>query len=190
MLVWLQLGGGMGKLFNSSGFVDSNVVSVPPGHGVEFASLPPFLRVLLSTDGTVTKSLESFFWEPVSVANVEQKEIVLKESLPFLGASKGQNVISRKVSLIGEQSELTFAFAQSYICLDKIPETVREDLSVGKLGIGELLRECGLETYRDIVDIGQSISESGELIWRTYLIVIDHQPVIQITESFPLSVYA
>ncbi|MBI5751739.1 MAG: DUF98 domain-containing protein [Hydrogenophilales bacterium] len=61
-----------------------------------------------------------------------------------------------------------------------------------------MLRERGLETYREILDVGQSVEpqlkdvfgfDPGDLIYRTYRIVIQHQPAIQITEKFPCSVY-
>ena len=54
--------------------------------------------------------------------------------------------------------------------------------------VGELLRERGLETYREILDVGQS-DVAGEQIYRTYRIVIQHQAAIMITETFPCSVY-
>src|SRR5262245_31461994 len=33
----------------------------------QFAGLPPLLRALLLTDGTVTKVLEAYLWEPIRV---------------------------------------------------------------------------------------------------------------------------
>jgi len=61
------------------------------------------------------------------------------------------------------------------------------------VGVGELLRECGLETYREIVAIGEGGAAEpladDESIWRTYRIVMEHQPFIQITEFFPRPIY-
>ena len=51
------------KLFNVSGYLRGEL-HAEDGQVLEFDKLPAFLRVLLSADGTVTKILESFFWEP------------------------------------------------------------------------------------------------------------------------------
>ena len=42
-----------------------------------FNQLPPILRVILSTDGTVTSVLESFFWETVKVDVLTHEMLIL-----------------------------------------------------------------------------------------------------------------
>ena len=76
---------------------------------------------------------------------------------------------------------------------------MRNQLIAGTIGIGELLRDKGLETYRQVIDIYREIKKEvvpgsksyycGELICRTYLIHIDNEPVIQVTEKFPYRLY-
>lgn len=180
----------MNSLFTANGYCESGVVDAPEGR-FDLAALPPFLRVLMSTDGTVTKSLEAFFWEPISVDKVRQADITLRENEPVLGAEIGQKVLERCVQLIGGHSGQVYVKAKSLIRTEVLPSSVREQLNAGALGIGELLRECGLETYREIVDIGldKPSSTEGSAVWRRYRIVMAHQPFIQITEHFPLARY-
>lgn len=158
--------------------------------GLDFASLPAFLRVLLTTDGTVTKSLEAFFWEPVAVENRGQEYCTLQEPLPLLQRPKGAQLLRRRVALRGVESGRLLVWAESWINTQLLTAALRADLELGQVGIGELLRDCGLETYRQIVECGyESESEAGECVWRRYVIVQAGQPFIQIQEYFPLSVY-
>lgn len=154
---------------------------------LDVASLPAFLRVLLTTDGTVTNSLEAFFWEPVAVETIAQREMVLVEDTPHIERSAGDTVLARRVQLRGLDTDTRYVEAESLIRLDLLPANFQDELVAQKMGIGELLRDCGLETYREILEVG--CDEETKNLWRTYRIVTDHHPFIQITEHFPLSVY-
>lgn len=184
----------MNKLFISSGFVEDGVLANARGETLCMRSLPRFLRVLLTTDGTVTKSIESYFWEPVNVINLGQSYVHLGHPADFINKVAGDKVLERCVELVGERSGKQFAHARSLICTQYLGEQLRADLEAGRVGIGELLRECGLETYREIMQIGYTdqdhcFATEDKLIWRTYRIVMDRHPLIQITESFPLAAY-
>ncbi len=190
MLIWL-VGGFMSKIFNSSGYIHAGFIESSSGEQLDFSVLPPFLRVLLSTDGTVTKSLESFFWEPVKVDAVEQKLVTLSSELPALDLNQGDAVLSRKVELVGDNSKKIYSYADSYICVDKLPDFIARSIIEGDIGIGELLRERGLETYREIIDFGIRFrGQDKESVWRSYLIMHEKQAIISITEYFPLSIYS
>lgn len=190
----------MESYFKTRGYVPGGVIVNCRQEDFDFAALPPFLRTLLVTDGTVTKSLEAYFWEPVAVENLKQGEITLQYDLEWLGLKRGEAALQRQVRLKGADSGNVYAYAQSMLKLDLLPQPLRDDLLAGKIGIGELLRECGLETYREILDIGSIRDESldavfgaqqcGDLVYRCYRIVIAHQPTILITEKFPRRLYA
>ncbi|MGI9283571.1 MAG: chorismate--pyruvate lyase family protein [Endozoicomonas sp.] len=159
-------------------------------------TLPPFLRTLLVTDGTVTKNLEAYFWENVSVIKQGQKAVTLEQDLPLINARKSSEVFKRDVLLQGSESQHIYAFAESYLRPEALQEGLKEPLIKGSIGIGELLRETGLETYREIVDIGremyrpaQTKHESFEVIYRVYVIFIGGQATIQITERFPYQLF-
>ncbi len=184
----------MNTLFTSSGFLLDGQLSGPNGSAILIHSLPPFLRVLLTTDGTVTKSIESFFWEPLTVVNLGQKYIWLSQPAPVINKKEGERVLQRRVKLKGKHTLDEYVFAESLICTQYLSDNMRLDLEEGRVGIGELLRECGLETYREIISVGYDEQGEGTMfnepnVWRTYRIVMAHHPLIQITESFPLRAY-
>jgi chorismate-pyruvate lyase len=177
----------MNTLFGSSAYVETEHFLSKTENALSLSELPAFLRVLLTTDGTVTKSLEAYFWEPVSVFSVSQGLQVLHFDAPNLNRKAGSTLISRRVELRGKTSCRIYASAESLICDERLPVKLKTELNAQRLGVGELLRECGLETYREILGVGQS--ERGDSVWRTYRIVMEHHPFIQITEHFPLAEY-
>lgn len=151
------------------------------------ADIPAFLRVLLSTDGTVTKSLEAFYWEPIEVVSAGQRLQPLAADEPLLQKRRGEEILERRVHLVGMRSGTLYANACSIIASQALPTEVREGLSAGRLGIGELLRDSGFETFREIIDYGHS-KPAGH-VWRRYLIRMRSQPLILIREEFPLASY-
>lgn len=178
----------MTRLFTSTGYIDRQ----DEPNAELMKTLPSFLRVLLATDGTVTKSLEAFFWEPIAVQNHGQGYLQLEADAPVINRSAGDTVLRRSVQLQGRHSGSRYASAVSLICTEMLSTSLTTRLEAGRMGIGELLRDCGLETYREVVAIGRGGDnpDSDEAsVWRTYRIVTDHKPFIQITEFFPLSIY-
>lgn len=171
--------------FRTRGFIEGGIIQNAADISIDIGALPPFLRTLLVADGTVTKSLEAFFWEKVNVETVAQDDHELDHKIKSIEARAGDHVLKRKVMLRGEKSEQIYAYATSYLRLETLDAEVKESLLSGKIGIGELLREIGLETYREIIDFG----EEPEMVYRTYVIHIGGKPIIQITERFPLDVF-
>ena len=178
----------MQAYFKSRGYVPGGVITNSKNEVFHMERLPAFLRTLLVADGTVTKSLEAFFWEQIEVENRGQHIVAAPMDVPELDLPAGTQVLERDVCLRGMESKRAYAEAHSLIKLEALPEHLREDLQLGRIGIGELLRERGLESYREILDVGQS-SSMPDAIYRTYRIVIQHQAAILITETFPCFVY-
>ena len=183
----------MSALFTSSGFTQSGSVTTYSGNVVNVQAWPPFLRVLLTTDGTVTKSLEAFFWEEVAVVALAQRVADLYKDEPAIGRRAGDGVLYRQVQLCGRVSQRCYAEAESLILPQCLPEPLRDALESGNMGIGEILRESGLETYREILDLGEACGivagAEQRYVWRLYRILMKSTPVMQITERFPLAVY-
>ena len=175
--------------FRTRGFIEGGVIQNREDISVNISALPPFLRTLLVADGTVTKSLEAFFWEKVNVETIAQNDHKLAQKIEWIDANVGDHVLKREVKLCGESSGETYAYATSYLQLETLDTEVKDSLLSGKIGIGELLREIGLETYREVIDIGKEIGKEDEVIYRTYVIHIGGNPIIQITEHFPLGCY-
>jgi len=201
----------MKSYFRSSGFLESSLIKTDSGNQLDLASVAPFLRTLLVMDGTVTKALESWFWEPVKV--IPQNNMQANQD----------QILEREVLLRGEKSSRIFACARSSVSLDKLPENISSALVAGDRGIGELLREKGLESYRELFNInflkendinkkhdsllttlveGVDLSSADstpdsmivpsdrfEIISRSYKIWINSQPAIIVTEYFPVPLY-
>lgn len=179
----------MSTLFTSRGYTPLDSLALNGGAELHLPELSPFLRVLLITDGTVTKSIESFFWEPVAVIKVRQQREILQQDLHSIEKKQGDEIIVRDVRLVGEQSDTVYAYASSVIRPDALPETICRDLELDRVGIGELLRECGLETYRELIHFDKATVSGVDCITRTYRIVMGQHPFIEITEKFPVHVY-
>lgn len=185
--------------FRSRGFIEGGIVHNCEKMAMDMEALPPFLRTLLVTDGTVTKSLEAFFWENIKVEMRMQEQCWLTQDLPFINAKTGEHALKRDVVLKGTKTSDIYAYATSYLLTGLLDEEVKQQMLGGKIGIGELLREIGLETYREIVDFGREVfnactKEGGEpeyveAIYRTYVINIGGNPAIQITERFPIRLF-
>lgn len=174
------------KRFKAKGYSHEPVLLNSLEPKLDFAQLPAFLRTLLVTDGTVTKCLEAFYWEPVKVESTEQELVTLNQDLASLSIAAGSEVLMRNVKLVGEHSQTCYALADSVIAINNLPDQLSMALKNGQIGIGELLREKDLATYREIIDIFQT---RADYISRTYRILIEQLPAIQVTEHFPLPVY-
>jgi len=183
--------------FRCEGFLrDGTIPMRGGGHEVPIHDLPPFLRALLVTDGTVTKILEAYFWEPVEVQTLQQEFVAAERPIPWIRIEPAARVLIRRALLRGVDSRRVYATAFSVIRTELIPETFRQRLIDREIGIGVLIRDSGLESYREVLEVGmeQPTPQAGqnevdEQVFRTYRIIIRREPVILITESFPLGMY-
>ena len=185
--------------FHNSGYSPDVVAPSINGSFIKLSTLPPFLRTLMVADGTVTKALEAFFWEKINVIPMINKYEVTASANKSLNCAAGTRVLCREVLLKGENSDTVYASARSLVITEGLPEKLVKGLEKGLIGIGELLSIQGCETYRDIMNINHFPEESqedsfinqfqGDVISRSYRISVDKEPVIQVTEYFPISVY-
>lgn len=177
--------------FIARGFIEGGIVTTPRQQQLDVQRLPPLLRTLLVTDGTVTKVLEAYFWEPVNVESVEQHIETATDTIDALGIAKGEAYLRRDVRLRGRESGDTYVWAHSIIRLRELPADITRELIDGRIGIGQLLRTRGLETYREVIDLfEQNAPDSGEKqVCRTYRIYLHDVPAITVTEQFPLQLY-
>ncbi len=190
------------EAFKSRGCPAVESSGLQPHSFALIAELPPLLRTLLVTDGTVTRSLEAFFWEPVEVQQVALSSIVSAHEIPWVEAAVGEKLLLREVKLIGKNSRNVYASAYSVVRLDLIPLTMRTQLERGGIGIGVLIREAGLESFRELLDVGTasdlsfetmepeaSDDEHTDIVYRTYRIYLGKQPALLVTEKFPKDLY-
>jgi len=186
--------------FCSRGFLRDALIRCTDGTDVPIRNLPPFLRALLVTDGTVTKTLEAYFWEPVEVVALQQEFIHVEQSIAWIRLAPGDQVLTRRGLLRGLESKQIYARAFCIIRTQLIPETLRQRLIDRRAGagIGVLIRDSSLESYREVLEVGiepagksedPTASKQSDLVFRTYRVIIDGEPVILITERFPLHRY-
>jgi len=176
------------------GFHADETPDAPADHP-RLDELPPFLRALLVTDGTVTRFLEAFTWEPIEVRLIDQAETILESEIPELELGPGQSVVKRQVLLHGASTGRNYTFAESLIRTDRLWDGLREELLKGRLGMGEILRDRRMETYREILSLREEKAETlpgpmnvdgrERVLVRSYRIFHRQAPVILITEKFP-----
>lgn len=165
---------------------------------VAFANLPPVLRVLLLTDGTVTHSLAAYFNEAIEVRCLQQGRAQASAAV-FGQSGPPQDVIEREVMLTGEESGREYAHAFSTICLQGLDADMQQQLAAGEAGIGELLSARNLETFREITriyvcdyDVDRPVPfavPAPVVLARDYTIHSHGRAVIRVTEEFPVDAY-
>jgi chorismate-pyruvate lyase len=176
--------------FRCEGFVRDGTIVSDTGQPVAIDALPPFLRALLVTDGTVTKLIEAYFWEPVVVDTLRQELVVAEDEIPWVQIAGGDRIMIRRARLRGADSGKAFAQAFSVIRTELIPTHFRQRLIDREIGIGALIRDSGLESYREVMEVGiEPDTGDRDAVFRTYRIIIAGEPVILITETFPLALY-
>ncbi len=162
---------------------------------IDLAQVPPLLRALLVTDGTVTKFLEAYLWEPIRVEKLFQEDILMDHDLPWLDLKSGDPVLKRKIVLRGLFTGHVYTFAESIVRVDRLWDGLREDLLTGRLGMGELLRDRRMETYREVLSVDRDVagqwaaplevSPQESILRRSYRIFTQQRPTILIQEVFP-----
>lgn len=204
MLEWFYKKSGdalANQAFRCEGYVRDGVISNGQQKDIPMDKLPPFLRTLIVTDGTVTKTLEAFYWEPVSVDILEQDLTQAELPIEWLDVKKTDDVLIRKVHLRGEHSGKIYASALSVIRPGVIPAEQSKRLMERSIGIGALIRDAGVESYRELLEVGVEQSptymhiddidnpQPQDLVYRTYRIFIGGKPALLITEFFPWNLY-
>lgn len=186
--------------------------ATPHGHGdpdersepaPALASLSLLQRILLTTDGTVGRILEQYTGESIEVVKLEQSfepaqkgQVELGLSDPELGYMGPEKVLLRRVILRGSRSGQNLIYAESTFRTEKLPTGLLERLLSTAVSIGQLLTEQRMETFREILASGQEhageactyfgLEPSDMLLFRTYRIFLSSQPVVMITEKFPV----
>lgn len=171
---------------------------------MNLSQLTPFQRALLVIDGTVTQFIEAYTFSPVEVVLLHQEVQTLSTDHAWLDAKKETEVVVRQVVLQTDQKDVqqptVHAYATSIVVLDRIPQIIREGLTLKGRGLGQLLQRSGLESRRDLLwwglkrskDLPEALAhlEGKPFLSRTYRIVTDGQPIMLINEQFPLNRYA
>lgn len=154
-----------------------------------------FQRMLLGTDGTVTRLLEAYAGEPVEVVKLRQDLDTAGAAGEDLCLPAGERVLRRHVVLRGRRSRQNLLYAEAVVVPARADPGFMDALLGTDVPIGALLADHRTETFREILVVAREragpcgahfgIDAGAELIFRTYRIVTRRQPVILITEKFP-----
>lgn len=157
-------------------------------------------RVLLNTDGTVTKVLEAYAGEPMRAVKLCHELEPLYVDSPGLQLGSHETVLRRSVLIRGRHSETNYLYGESLIVPDRLHPKVREGLFSTDLPIGLLLTQNRVETFREVLAVGEepagrcaeyfSLDEVSLMIFRTYRIISGGLPIMLITERFPSYAFA
>ena len=180
--------------------LDSRLLRIDLQESLQQSNLDPrklssFQRILLTTDGTVTEILEAQLWEAIKIIKVEQEILKTESSNAYLEIDKGADVILRKVLLRGKTSHKNYIYAESITVIDRLSDELKDGLANSKKGLGQLMLESRLETFREILkcrriqaeDLAEyfGVKHDSHLITRTYRVFANRKPLMLITETFP-----
>lgn len=167
---------------------------------IDPSRLTPLQRALLVTDGTVTHLIEAYTFSPVEVVPLQEAEQASGIEHAWLELPIGNPVVTREVVLqtpaTNAQASKIHAYAISHIVYQRLPMSVVEGLKSRTGGLGVLLQRTTWETRRDLLWWGVERAtglpdaikhlESKPFLSRTYRIVAKKDPLMVITEKFPL----
>jgi len=151
----------------------------------EFARLPAIIRVILTTDGTVSSLLRHWFQEPIQVQVVEQHQASVTD--PTAGDDRLHQAIERDILLTGQTSKRTFLSAHSLLYTENMPAQLLRQIQAHPQGIGGALNDTRSEHLRQLCGWGAVAGEDA--VWREYRVIMQGRLLMQIRETFPLAIY-
>ena len=167
----------------------------PQLRAINLRTLEPFQRAILTIDGTVTKFIETYMMEPIVIVRLAQEIRQLPTDHIWLEMPKGTGVITREVLLQGKYSRRIYAYALSLLASERLPDEVKDRLGPGGEGLGRILINTRMESYREILWYGREKMtklpnainhlEGLDFISRTYRIIVAKNPIMLINERFP-----
>ena len=151
-------------------------------------------KILLHTDGSITKILEAITGKRVVVETVKQHVIRADRRIAdVLSIKEGEEVNYRVVNLKVNNDVLVHAV--SYTPISRLEKDFKEDLMRADIPIGKIMRKYKIEARREInwtetKRAGKmaeifGIDESDVLLVRNYNIIHKGEILINITEYFP-----
>ena len=173
----------------------------PPAlNDIKPSQLTPFQRALLVTDGTVTRLIEAYTLSPVEVVPLRETNRALGIEHAWLELPIGEHAVTREVVLqtptADTQTPKIHAYAISHVVYQRLPQSVVDGLKSKVGGLGALLQRTIWETRRDLLWWGVERAtglphaidhlESKPFLSRTYRVVANKEPLMLITEKFPL----
>lgn len=162
---------------------------------LDLSALNSLQRILLTTDGTLTKILEAYLSEEIQIVKLSERSVLAAEDVPLLELERGREVIERKILLQGKVSGKNFLYAESLLVPERLDELFRDELLKSEMPLGRLMLAHRMETFKEIITATKEtpdslstffqISSKDNLLSRTYRLFYRHKPIMIITEKFP-----
>jgi len=163
----------------------------------EVGRLSRVQKILLGTDGSVTRILEVITGGQVRITTLSQEVVGAgKEVAGLLHVKEGDPVNHRVVKIECEGTFAPLIYAVSDTPLGRLSAGFREDLMRADIPIGRILARHRIEARREILDarVIPAGSEHAQifgifrkepLLTRRYQIIHQGEPLISIEEQFP-----
>lgn len=157
--------------------------------------LSPLQKIMLTTDGSVTKILEAIRGGEIFVETKKQEVIKAGKKLArLLKIKEGDEVNYRVVNL--QDSKAVLVHAISYTPLKRLKKEFREDIMKKDVPIGKILARLRIEARREIRTSGSfkanekfsmlfGIPINALLLKRNYSIIHRNKILLNVTEIFP-----
>jgi chorismate-pyruvate lyase len=160
-------------------------------------SLSPVHKILLITDGSVTRILEALKGEKIRIETQKQEIINADEDISeLLNVRVGEEVNHRIVNLVYSGGVL--ANATSYTPISRLEERFKEKILRADIPIGKILSGFKMEFRRELKELGVisadknlaklfEVKENSPILKRNYNIIYKKEILLNITELFDLS---
>ena len=156
--------------------------------------MKPIHKILLHTDGSITKILEAITGKNVEVETVKQEIIKAdKEIAEILKIDEDEDVNYRIVNL--KVNDDVLVHAVSYTPLIRLEKDFKDDLMKADIPIGKIMKKYKIEARREINwtktekadEMAEifGIEKDDLLLIRNYNIIHKGETLINITEYFP-----
>ncbi|HEX2407291.1 MAG TPA: hypothetical protein VHJ38_08790 [Nitrososphaeraceae archaeon] len=134
--------------------------------------LNSFEKILLINTGTTEQMLQI-------LSNSLTKVLILQQT-------EKNDIITRKINIISNNRKKILVSASSIIYVKNLPDKIIDEIRKGEKGIGMILLENKLETYKRIIEIGYNSSDS--IIYRKYVLLSKNHIVSKIVENFSIGI--
>ncbi|HUB56575.1 MAG TPA: chorismate pyruvate-lyase family protein [Mycobacterium sp.] len=166
----------------------------------EIRKLNRDLRILIASNGTLTRVLGMIANDEIVVQIVEQQVRDRPPRIPGSEHLPSGRVLQRQILLKGRSSGHAFVAAESLIAIDLLPSAITTSLTTTECPIGEIIEASCLETFKEPAKVwigpppgwlplaGYQNSEP-RIAARRYRVITGGQPAIIITEYFLRKVF-
>ncbi|MCP8309569.1 MAG: DUF98 domain-containing protein [archaeon] len=155
-------------------------------------------KILLTTDGSVTRILEVLTKKPVVIKTKIKTSMKADEDLARNLKIKSGEIVNYRVVHLKNPDDRALIFARSWTPMIGLSENVKRDLTSADIPIGKILIKHKIETRREITSIeivnaDDEIADAfnvkfGDLMLsRYYNIIHGAKILIRINEIFPIS---